>query len=127
MLKYSDVWLQPLKNNKFKVVKPFYYKSIKIPKGFKSDGASVPFIAYLFNYTKYRPDYLPCAILHDYLCNLELYDKADKCFLNCLLDLKVGKFTSYLFYYAVKFYHFFKYKLPQIIKTSIPPKLTKNN
>lgn len=115
-LKYSDFIFQPLKNNKVKLKKKVKYKDIIIPEGFVSDGASVPYIAYLFNYTKYRPDYLPCAILHDYLCDLELYDKADKCFLNCLLDLKVGKFTSYLFYYAVKIYHFFKYKLPKAIK-----------
>jgi len=113
MLKYSDVWLQPLKNHKFKVLKDFYYKNIKIPKGYISDGATIPRIFWIF-YPPNRTDYLPCAILHDYLCDLELYDKADKCFLNCLLDLKVGKFTSYLFYYAVKFYHFFKYKLPKL-------------
>ena len=107
-LKYNDVKLQPLKSHKFKVIEPFIYKNIKIPKGFRSDGASVPRIFWCL-FPPNRTDYLPCAIIHDYLCDKEEYKKADECFKQCLEDLKVDKFSRTLMYYAVRVYHKIKY------------------
>ena len=108
-IKYSDFLFQPLKNNKIKVKKEIKYKDIIIPENFVSDGASIPYIAKLFNITRYRMDYLPCAIIHDYLCDKEEYKKADECFHNCLKELKVGKISRTLMYYAVRVYHKLKY------------------
>jgi len=40
-MRYSDILLQPLKDPKFKVVKPFTFRDIEIPKSFTTDGISV--------------------------------------------------------------------------------------
>ena len=107
-MKYSDVNLQPLKSHKFKVIKPFSYYDVDIPKGFVSDGASVPRLFWVF-FPPNRTDYLPCAIIHDYLCDKEEYKKADKCFHKCLKELKVDKVSRTLMYYAVRIYHKIRY------------------
>jgi len=108
-LKYSDFMLQPLKNHKFKLIKSVKYKDITIPKGFRTDGASVPRIFWSL-FPPNRTDYLPCAVIHDYLCDKGEYKKADKYFYECLKKLQVDKFSRDLMYYAVRIYHFLKYK-----------------
>jgi len=107
-MRYSDVKLQPLKFHKFKVLEPIKYKDIEVPKGFTSDGASVPRFAW-FLFPPNRTDYLPCAIIHDYLCDKEEYKKADKYFKCCLEELKVDKFSRTIMYYAVRIYHKLRY------------------
>ena len=106
---YRDVLLQPLKSHKFKVAKPFTFRDIRIPKGFVTDGASVPRIFWSI-FPPNRTDYLPCAIIHDYLCDLEVYKKADRCFLECLKHLRVSKFATYTMFIAVRLYHIIRYK-----------------
>jgi len=107
-MKYSDILLQPLKDHKFKVAKPFAFRDIRIPKDFVTDVASVPRVFWSLlpqNHT----DYLPCAILHDYLCDKDNYKKADKHFKECLECLNVSKFTRYIMYYAVRIYYIIRY------------------
>ena len=108
-LKYSDIHLQPLKSHKFKVIKPFTYNSEVISKGFVSDGASVPRLFWSI-FPPNRTDYLPCAIIHDYICDKEEYTKADIYFCKCLKDLYVSKITRVLLLTAVRLYHKIKYK-----------------
>jgi hypothetical protein len=110
MIRYSDFVFHPLKDNRVQLVKEVKYKDITIPKGYKSDGASIPYIAKIFNIARFRMDYLPCAIIHDYLCDLEQYKKADKYFCECLRKLKISKLTRKTMYYAVRMYHLVKYK-----------------
>lgn len=109
MLKYSDVNLQPLKSHKFKVVKPFKFKDIEIPKGFTADGASVPRIFWSL-FPPNRTDYLPCAIIHDFLCDLGEYKKADEYFKECLEHLRVSWIAKKVMYYAVRLYHIIRYQ-----------------
>jgi len=90
MLKYSDFWLQPLRNHKFKLIKDVKYKNLIIPKNFRTDGASVPRLFWSI-FPPNRTDYLPCAIIHDYLCDKEEYKKADKYFDECLKEIKIPK------------------------------------
>ena len=108
-LKYSDVVLQPLKSHKFKVVKSFSFKDINIPKGFRTDGASVPRLFWSL-FPPNRTDYLPCAIVHDYLCDKGEYKKADEYFKKCLEELQVDKFSRTIMYLAVRIYHLIKYR-----------------
>ena len=108
-LKYSDFYLQPLKNHKFKLAEEVWYKDIVIPKGFRTDGASVPRL-FWFIFPPNRTDYLPCAIIHDYLCDKGEYRKADEYFKECLKELKVDKFSRTIMYLAVRLYHLIKYK-----------------
>jgi len=108
-MKYSDINLQPLKEHKFKVVKPFRFKDIIIPYGFRTDGASIPRIFWSL-FPPNRTDYLPCAIIHDYLCDKKEYKKADEYFKECLEELKVDKFSRTIMYLAVRLYHLIKYR-----------------
>ena len=107
-LKYSDVVLQPLKSHKFKVVKSFSFKDINIPKGFRTDGASVP-RAFWSLFPPNRTDYLPCAIVHDFLCDQGRYKEADERFKQCLEELQVDRFSRTIMYLAVRLYHKIKY------------------
>jgi len=107
-LTYSEFKLQPLKEHKFKLLEPVKYKDIIVPSGYRTDGASVP-RAFWFIFPPNRTDYLPCAIIHDYLCDLEEYNKADTYFCDCLKELQVDKFSRKLMYNAVKIYHKIRY------------------
>lgn len=113
MLKYSDFLLQPMRNFKFKVMKEIKFKDITIPVGFTSDGASVPRPFWVV-FPPNRTDYLPCAIIHDFLCDLEEYDKADLYFLDCMNSLHIRPTTKYPIIYSVRVYHFLRYKLPEL-------------
>ena len=108
MLKYSDFKLQPLKEHKFKLLAAVKYKDITIPAGFRTDGATIPRCLWCF-YPPNRTDYLPAAIIHDYLCDLGEYKKADLYFKEALKDLQIDNLTINLFYYAVRIYHKLKY------------------
>lgn len=107
-LRYSKFKLQPLKNHKFKVVLSVKVCDIIIPSGFISDGASIPRLFWVL-FPPNRTDYLPCAVLHDYLCDKGEYKKADECFKQCLHKLEVDKFSRVLLYSAVRIYHKLRY------------------
>jgi len=111
MIRYSDFVFHPLKDNRVQLVKEVKYKDITIPKGYKSDGASIPYIAKIFNIARFRMDYLPCAIIHDYLCDLEQYDKADKYLLQLGKELSIKKIKLYTVYFSVRLYHLVRYKI----------------
>jgi len=108
-LDYTDFIIQPLKNNKIKLLKEVKYKDITIPAGFESDGASIIWVAKLFNIARFRMDYLPCAIIHDYLCDKEEYKKADILFEEALIELEVGRMDIAILIGAVKLYHKLRY------------------
>jgi len=118
MLKYSDFKLQPLRNHKFKLLNSVIYKDIKVPAGFYTDGATIPRIFWSI-YPPNKTDYLPCVIIHDYLCDLGQYDKADKYFKECLKDIHVSKITQFIFYWTVRIYHLIKYSFFRKIKEKI--------
>jgi len=107
-MRYSDFVLQPLKEHKFKTLKDIKYKDITIKAGFRTDGASVPRLLWGL-FPPNRTDYLPCAVIHDYLCDLEEYKKADEYFCECLKELRVDKFSRVLMVKAVKIYHKIRY------------------
>ena len=107
-MKYEDVHLQPLKKHKFKVVKPIKFNDVEIPAGYETDGASVPRIFWTL-FPPNRTDYLPCAIVHDYLCDKGEYRKADEYFEECLKRLGVDWFSRKLMHAAVRVYHKIRY------------------
>ena len=108
MIKYNQVKLEPMKGHKFKVLEPIQVGSFTIPKGYVTDGASVPRVFWCL-FPPNKTDYLPCAIIHDYLCDKGLYKKADKTFKECLKSIGCNKFTIYSMYFAVRFYHIIRY------------------
>jgi len=108
-MKYSDVKLTPLRSHRFILLAPLKFKDIEVPKGYKTDGASVPRV-FWWLFPPNRTDYLPCAILHDFLCDKEEYKKADKLFRECLKELGVDRFSRTVLYLAVRLYHIIRYQ-----------------
>ena len=80
---------------------------IVVPVGFKTDLVSAPWF-----FTRIIPStgkYNEAAVVHDYLCflaNQRLCDrkKADKIFLEAMIDLEVGKIKRSVMYFGVRFY-----------------------
>lgn len=102
----------PLTNSRFEVAKDFEFSKIKVPKGFISNGANIPRIFWSF-YPPNKPDYLPAAILHDYLYeraggDFEMIKNADLLFKYCLKDLGVSSFTANIFYYSLRAFNSIK-------------------
>ncbi|AQW87100.1 putative protein (DUF1353 domain) [Campylobacter pinnipediorum subsp. caledonicus] len=121
MNKLNRVIVKPFGKDKFEVVEDFIFEGIKVPKGYKSNGANVPRLLWPI-FPPNSPEYLSATILHDYLCDVAdstiKYDTlknvsfkyADDMLLKTLLSLGVGKFKSKLFYYSCRLYHKIKYR-----------------
>ena len=106
-MRYEDVVLTPLPSHRFKLRKPLRFKWVEVPEGFRTDGASVPRL-FWWLFPPNRTDYLPCAIIHDFLCDKGEYEKADRLLKECMKNLGISKITVHIFYYAVRIYHITK-------------------
>ncbi|PAF52015.1 hypothetical protein BKH44_04885 [Helicobacter sp. 13S00477-4] len=87
-------------------------KEICIPKGYVSDGASIPKI-FWFILSPFE-DYAKCAILHDYLCDLYHLGlgsrkEADDIFLESMQEIGIKKSTTLTLYAFVRLYAIFRY------------------
>ncbi|AQW81364.1 putative DUF1353 domain protein [Campylobacter pinnipediorum subsp. pinnipediorum] len=121
MNKLNRVIVKPFGKDKFEVVEDFIFESIKVPKGYKSNGANVPRLLWSI-FPPNSPEYLSATILHDYLCDVAdstvkdnilknvNFKYADDMLLKALLTLSVNKFKSRLFYYSCRAYHKLRYK-----------------
>jgi len=93
-------------NKKFKVelVKPFNYREIIVPKGFKSDGASVPW--FFIRAFRRFDHYLECTCIHDFCYFKGLYSRrqADNLFLECMEDYNISKWKRALMWKAVRWF-----------------------
>ena len=63
-------------DNKVELLKEYTFEGITVPKGYISDGLSIPYF-YRLAVNKYSPKYLPCAIVHDYLTDVAYEAWAD--------------------------------------------------
>lgn len=107
-MKYSDVSVTPLRGNKYKVNTQIHYRDIIVPEGYRTNGASIPRIFWSI-FPPNKSDCLPAVIIHDYLCDLEDYAKADLYFNDALAELDVPKTCRVVMVYAVRLYHKYKY------------------
>lgn len=105
---YSQIKLSPMRNHKFKLLEDINYKDVTVPKGYRTDGASVPRIFWSL-FPPNRTDYLPAAIIHDYLTDLEEYRKADDYFSEIFNELHIDKFSKFFMVGAVRLYHLLRY------------------
>ena len=106
-MKYNEILIHPMKGDRYKVMREIHYKDIVVPIGFKTNGANVPRFAWNL-YPPNKSDYMPAVIVHDYLCEMEDYKKADQYFKEIMQELGVNKITTGIFYNAVRLYHLFK-------------------
>jgi len=107
---YSQVNIQPLKGDKYKLLEDFQYKTILVPKGYETNGANIPRLFWAI-YPPNKSDFLPAVIIHDYLCDKEEYKKADDLFEECLKELGAKSFDVVVLVSAVRLYHRIKYKI----------------
>lgn len=100
--------LQPSLDNTFIVAKPFRVNSsLTIPKGYKTNGANIPRV-FWFIIPPFKPKYLPAVVVHDFLCDKERYQMADKLFKNILLSIE-DSFKTRTMVFAVRLYHKIRY------------------
>lgn len=114
----SELHVKPIKEMPgwWEVQEPlrFQYQgaTITVPKGFKTDFASVPRI--LWSVLPPIGTYTESAVLHDFLYYKGKYatvqheqltrEKADKIFLAAMLSQDVNKFTAYFMYGGVRIF-----------------------
>ena len=80
----------------------FEFIGVKVPKGFVTDGATIPRIFWPVLPPVHK--YFPAAIVHDYLLTVLSRDEADKQFNEALKHLEITKARRYAMYGAVRLY-----------------------
>ncbi len=121
-MEMSKLLVKDLMNGKFELVGDYVYQigeySIRVPKGFVTDYASIPRI--------FRPIVLPygkhsgASVVHDYLyskgCDLDIErKKADKIFFEILKEEGVNPILARLMYVAVRIFGKIRYKIKKHI------------
>ena len=104
-MRYSDVQVQPLREKKYKLLQPITYKDVTVPAGYRTNGADVPRVFWSFCPPN-TSDILPAVIVHDYLCYLEAYKKADDYFEEILILLKIRPWKVKILVHSVRIYHY---------------------
>jgi len=92
----------------FILISDFEFKGVVVPKGEETNGGDIPKI-FRGIILPFSPSLLMAYLLHDYLCRLEKYIKADRMFYKILSSLKTKRWKKRALYRAVKLYHFIKY------------------
>lgn len=106
--------LKPVGKYQFELVENYRYRDIVIPKGYITDGASVPRIFWSI-FPPNKAEYLSAAIVHDYLTDIVIEKKSitfrsvDNTFKEMLIDLNVNKIEVKVLYWSVRLYHLLKY------------------
>lgn len=103
----NRVIVKPYSKDRFEVVEDYIYWGIRVPKGFKTNGADIPRVFWSF-FPPNSPEYLSAVVLHDYMCakkKIYGYEWADKLFYQALIEIGVSKWKAKLFYFWVKWYH----------------------
>lgn len=107
---YNSLHITPRPGDKYKLTRSFSYKDVTVPEGFHTNGADIPRPLWSI-WPPNRSDYLPAVVIHDYLCELEEYEKADEYFKEILEILEINKITVSLFYNSTKAYHKVRYNV----------------
>lgn len=84
------------------LLEDFEFLGVKVPKGFVTDGATIPRIFWPILPPVHK--YFPAAIVHDYLLTQLTRDEADAKFNEALKQLKITKARRYAMYGAVRLY-----------------------
>jgi len=95
-------------NNTLVLCEDFRYRNILVPRGYVTNGANIPRMFWSI-IPPFAPRLQPAVVLHDYLCDIEIYDVADKAFATILKDLQISAWERFVLVKAVTLYHRFKY------------------
>ena len=125
------VIVKPFKKYQFELVENYDFElpciSGSIPKGFKTDGASIPRIFWSI-YPPYKSEYFSACVIHDYLCGKEISKTfkdlrlANKALKEGMIALKSPRYQALLFCFFCNFYLAGRH-LMRVLKA----KITKNN
>jgi len=79
---------------------------VKVPKGFRTDFASIPKILFALPFINYKDKFNKAAVLHDFCYCSKLLNRkeCDKLFLNAMKVLGIPLWKRYLFYYTVRIF-----------------------
>ena len=84
------------------LLEDFEFSGVTVPKGFITDGATIPRIFWPILPPVHR--YFPAAVVHDYLLTQVSRDEADAKFNNCLKELNISTFRRLVMYGAVRLF-----------------------
>ena len=101
-LKYIDIKVHPVDNG-WVVTSDIIYKDILIKDGFYSNGANIPRLLWSL-LPPNDPATFPAVFVHDYLCDLGHYIKADNYLEQILIDSKVSMWKRKAIVVGVRFY-----------------------
>jgi len=104
-----DIKVRPTREDRnWEVLESFTYKGIQVPRGFTTDGASVP--KYLRNIFPHGGRKFAPAVLHDLLYRSVDHnfsrEEADKLFLDAMVFNGVGNIEAKVLYLGVKYFGF---------------------
>jgi len=105
---YHSCITHPTPHNTLVLLHEFRYKNITVPKGYETNGADIPRLFWSI-IPPFAPALIPAIVIHDYLCDIEQYDLADKAFAFILKDLGVCKAKRWVLVKAVVLYHKLRY------------------
>ena len=98
------------KNRNWKVLEENTVKGIMVPKGFITDGASIP-VGFRWLFPHGGPKF-PAAVVHDYCYRTGCIpkEKADNIFKEVMLENEVPEWKAEIMYLAVKYVGGYSYK-----------------
>ena len=100
---------------------------LKIPTGYTTNGASIPRV-FWWVLSPFNPKYIEECTVHDYLCDLEQYKRADIWFNQLLKDnSEVNRLTRKILMFGVKSWHKVAYKEAGYFDRAKPRFLLKRN
>ncbi|EAI2149077.1 DUF1353 domain-containing protein [Campylobacter jejuni] len=106
------VCVRPYDKDRFEVDKDYVFSlpslTARIPKGFKTDGASIPRIFWSI-YPPFKSEYFSACVIHDFLC-ANAKSKIDYMLANQILKeamkaLEINEFKIFIFYHSCNIFH----------------------
>ncbi|HDZ5006192.1 TPA: DUF1353 domain-containing protein [Campylobacter jejuni] len=106
------VCVKPFDKDRFEVISDYAfsltnYKGI-VPKGFKTDGASIPRLFWSF-FPPFKSEYFSACVIHDWLCEKANsktdYKMADLALKEAMQALEINKFKIFVFYHSCNIFH----------------------
>jgi len=101
-LKYEDVVVHPISDG-WITKKSIEYKDIFISAGYYTNGANIPRVLWRL-IPPNDPMVFPAVVVHDYICELEEYIKADDYMEEILIASKVSKWKRKMIVAGIRFY-----------------------
>lgn len=99
----------PTYDNRYVLAEDYSINGVTVPQAYRTNGANIPRIFWII-VPPFKPKYLPAVVVHDYLCDLEQYKKADDIFANILFKIEKSWKTKTMVW-VVRAYHKLKYKV----------------